>query len=157
MKKGAILSESRQYRYQLWRIWDDEKPKVLFIMHNPSKADEDENDPTITRCINFAKSWGYGGIYVGNISPYIATKPAELNNVSEPDLFPRSNILNILWMAEKCQLHVLAYGVPHKKLKNWPVHTYDLNHVKFHAIHKTKNGYPGHPLYLKADLKPKLY
>jgi len=41
----------------------------MIIGLNPSTADENENDPTITRCINFAKSWGYGGVCVTNQNP----------------------------------------------------------------------------------------
>ena len=64
---GAIISDCGKYRYQLWRKWDPSLPVVLFIMLNPSQADASEDDPTIRRCINYAKSWGYGGIYVGNL------------------------------------------------------------------------------------------
>ena len=42
--KGAVLSDCENYRYELWRIWDESKPKVLFIMLNPSTADTEVND-----------------------------------------------------------------------------------------------------------------
>lgn len=154
VKKGAVISECGRYRYQLWRIWDESKPMVLFIMHNPSKADEKDDDPTIRRCIRFSKSWGYGGFYVGNISPYRATDPKDLNDVPVHELLLNHNMLHIKWMSEKCHLHVLAHGVPHKKLRGWVTFTYGLNHIKFHVISLTKDGYPGHPLFLKADLLP---
>lgn len=154
VKKGAVISECGRYRYQLWRIWDEEKPKVLFIMHNPSTADANDDDPTIRRCIAFAKSWGYGGIYVGNISAYRATNPSDLDAIPVHELLLNLNMLNVKWMAEKCDMHVLAHGVPHKKLRGWVTYTYGLNHIKFHVIAMTKSGYPGHPLYLKSDLLP---
>ena len=37
IKKRGGLSEYQSYRYRLWRIWDQVKPKVMFIMLNPSK------------------------------------------------------------------------------------------------------------------------
>lgn len=77
MKTGANLSECRRYRFSLWRIWDEALPYALFIGLNPSTADETANDPTITRCINFAKDWGYGGIYMANLFAYRATDPSE--------------------------------------------------------------------------------
>lgn len=61
MKKDAVLSEDRKYRYLLSRNWDDTKPTVLFIGLNPSTADEKEDDPTINKCISYAKSWGNPG------------------------------------------------------------------------------------------------
>jgi len=51
MKKDAKLSDDKLYRYQLSRIWDEDKPTVLFIMLNPSTADADVDDPTIRRVI----------------------------------------------------------------------------------------------------------
>ena len=78
MKSGAIFSSCRKYRYALWRNWDETKPCVMIIGLNPSTADENENDPTITRCINFAKSWGYGGVCVTNLFAYCATVPSDM-------------------------------------------------------------------------------
>ena len=66
MKKDAILSEDRKYRYVLSRIWDESKPLVVIIGLNPSTADEKDDDNTIKKCINFSKNWGYGGLYMLN-------------------------------------------------------------------------------------------
>ena len=79
MKKSAIISNCNKYRYELHREWDKDKRKVLFIMLNPSTADADNNDLTTIRCINFAKKWGYGGIMIGNIYPFRAKRPKDLN------------------------------------------------------------------------------
>ncbi|MCU7816788.1 MAG: DUF1643 domain-containing protein [Candidatus Thiodiazotropha sp. (ex Rostrolucina anterorostrata)] len=72
---GAVLSPDRDYRYSLWRIWQPDDPYALFIGLNPSTADEYENDPTIRRCIRFAKDWGFGGLYMANLFAIRATKP----------------------------------------------------------------------------------
>ena len=56
MQSGAVITGN--YRYLLWREWNSDRKTVSFIMLNPSRADAELNDPTITRCINFAKSWG---------------------------------------------------------------------------------------------------
>lgn len=149
MVKTALISKCGKYRYKLSRIWDRSKPFVLFIMHNPSTADADNDDPTIRRCIAFAKSWGYGGIMVGNISPYRATDPKELRGKIAEELFPMENIDLIYEMKELCQLHVFAYGNPIPEFK----HNL-LNLGDWHCIKLSKNGNPCHPLYLKGDLKP---
>ena len=84
MKKHAIISQDDKYRYQLSRIWEEEKPKVLFIMLNPSTADADVDDPTIRRVVNFAKSWGYGGVFVGNLYAFRSTDPKGLRYIDNP-------------------------------------------------------------------------
>jgi hypothetical protein len=76
MLREAEISEDGKYRYALMRMWDD-KPLMMFCMLNPSTADATKDDPTIRRCIGFAKDRGYGGIYVVNLMAYRATDPAE--------------------------------------------------------------------------------
>ena len=56
----------------------------MIIGLNPSTADEKENDPTIVRCINFAKSWGYGGVCVANLFAFRATLPIEMMASKDP-------------------------------------------------------------------------
>lgn len=152
MEKGAVISECGKYRFKLWRIWNDSKPLCLFIMHNPSKADANIDDPTIRRCISFAASWGFGGIYIGNLSPYRATNPRDMKNLSFFELCPIENISHINEMVKKCQLHVFAYGnpvLPDLKPEIWG--------ECWHCLKLTKDGNPGHPLYLKKYLKPLKY
>ena len=84
MKKDAILSEDRKYRYVLSRIWDESKSMVMIIGLNPSTADETIDDPTIVRCIDFAKNWGYGGIYMLNLFAFRATLPKDMFSVENP-------------------------------------------------------------------------
>ena len=81
---NAVISECGKYRYSLTRIWDESKPKVMFIMLNSSTANANNDDPTIRRCINFAKAWGFGDLYVCNIFAYRATNPQELLKVDNP-------------------------------------------------------------------------
>lgn len=84
MKPDAKFSECRKYRYALWRTWDETKPHVMIIGLNPSTADETKNDSTITKCINFAKSWDYGGLCMANLFAYRATKPSDMIASNDP-------------------------------------------------------------------------
>jgi hypothetical protein len=59
---GAGFSPCRRWRYTLWRIWDDTRPYCAFIGLNPSTATETVNDPTVSRCINYARDWKCGGM-----------------------------------------------------------------------------------------------
>ena len=82
MKLGAELSEDRKYRYSLFRIWNETVPALMFIMLNPSTADEGRDDPTIKRCMGFALNEGYGGIEVYNLFAFRSTSPGLLLNKS---------------------------------------------------------------------------
>lgn len=84
MKSGAELSACRTYRYRLFRHWDAEKPPLVWVMLNPSTADENADDPTIRKCIGFAQRWDFGGIEVVNLYAYRATDPKELKKVADP-------------------------------------------------------------------------
>ena len=79
-KKRAILSKNRLYRYILWREWDSSKDTCVFIGLNPSTADENEDDPTLRRCVTFAKDWGYAKCVIVNLLAYRTTKSEELKN-----------------------------------------------------------------------------
>jgi hypothetical protein len=148
--RGAVISSCGRHRYKLWRVWDKTLQFCMFVMHNPSTADHNHDDPTIRRCIGFAKSWGYGGIFVGNLSPYRATNPSELLHLPSADLLsPIHNIIHTNEMIAECSMHVLAYGNPVRK-ELIPTRIDDF----WHFLSLTKAGNPGHPLYLKKSLKP---
>ncbi len=147
---GAVISGCGVYRYQLWRIWDPGKPLVLWIMHNPSKADAVHSDNTIDKIIRFTRSWGYGGLYVGNLFPYRSTDPSELKRAGYDIAARDENMHHVAEMAAKCNLKILAHGNP--ALKRWP-NIMGLRN-DWHYLKMTNSGNPYHPLYLKSDLKP---
>lgn len=147
LKSGAVFSDCREYRYVLWRIWDDHAPKVMFIGLNPSTADEKDDDPTIRRCIGFAKSWGFGGIYMLNIFAYKAARPEKLKKAVDPA--GSENDLYLARYAEKSSLIIGAWGNHGNYLnrgsevmKKFP---------GMHILKMTKQNQPAHPLYLRAD------
>lgn len=76
--KRAVISECTHYRYTLHRCWDESHYPLVFCMLNPSKADASKDDPTIRRCMGFARSNGYGGIVVINLFAFRATKPTDI-------------------------------------------------------------------------------
>ena len=53
MKREALLSSNKKFRYMLGRSWDDSLDTILFILLNPSVADSKKDDPTIKRLISF--------------------------------------------------------------------------------------------------------
>lgn len=145
-ESGAVFSSCGQYRYRLWRIWNHALPLVFWLMHNPSTAGHITNDPTIKRCIAFTKSWGYGGLYVGNLFPYRATNPAHLAGKPLSVLIPLGNYGHLQQMAALCRLHVAAFG-------NTAVAVAmpQLPGIEWHCLKTTKTHNPCHPLYVKAS------
>jgi hypothetical protein len=150
IKKHAIISHDNKYRYQLSRIWEEEKPKVLFIMLNPSTADADIDDPTIRRVVNFAKSWDYGGLFVGNLYAFRSSEPKDLLYTDDP--IGKDNIQHIKFLIGLTDRVIYCWGNNQKEPK-W---LYDLVNNPY-CIDISKKGVPKHPLYLKGELQPKLY
>lgn len=84
VSQGAEFSGCFLYRYRLWREWNPKLPICTFIMLNPSTANAQKTDPTVRRCIGFARKWSYGRLEVVNAFAWIATDPNELKN-AQPD------------------------------------------------------------------------
>lgn len=153
MIKDAILSEDRKYRYILSRTWDETKPTVLFIGLNPSTADENEDDPTIRRCINFAKSWGYDGLIMANLFAFRTTNPQGL--YSEKNPVGSENDYYIKKFANKSEKIIACWG-NHGRFNNRSQIVYELVD-SLHCLDTNKSGEPKHPLYIRSDAKPKPY
>jgi len=131
-------------------MWDEDKPLVMIIGLNPSTADEKVNDPTITRCISFACSWGYGGVCVTNLFGFRATAPTDLKAYHDP--IGKENDAWVHEMAKEAAIKVAAWG-NHGKFLNRSVEILS-SLDQLHCIKMNKSGEPAHPLYLKAELKP---
>jgi Protein of unknown function (DUF1643) len=63
----AVFGPGRRWRYRLVRVWDSDKPRLAWVVFNGSDADEHRTDPTVRRCIGFARAWGYGGVDIANL------------------------------------------------------------------------------------------
>lgn len=156
MIKRATFSPCRQYRYTLHRQWGTEWP-VMFIGLNPSTATEELDDPTIRRCMGYARAWGLGGLIMTNLFAYRATDPKVMKAQAEP--VGTENDDSILVAAESAAIVVAAWGAhgTHLDRGKQMRQLFDDAGVRLHYLQLTKDGHPGHPLYLKADLKPKVW
>ena len=148
-EKGAFISADGLYRYSLWRLWDTSKPAVLFIGLNPSTADATDDDPTIRRCLGFARSWGFGSLYMGNLFAFRATDPMALYEAADP--VGPDNDKWLLELSANCQKAVFAWGAKGQLLGRDK--TLASAFPEAYCIRRTKEGHPSHPLYLKADLR----
>jgi len=149
----AEFSNDRKYRYDLWRIWDREKPFLMVIGLNPSTANEAEDDPTIRRCKRFAFDWGFGGLCMMNLFAVRATKPKDmLRNVSP---IGGSNDDRLLKNAKNSGMILAAWGANGSHLaRGFDVRKLIEREKQMMCLGRTIAGQPRHPLYIKADTKP---
>ena len=149
METSAVLSHCRQYRYALTRKWAD-GPQALFVMLNPSTADESVDDPTIGRCIAFAKSWGFGSLSVGNLFALRTPDPGQLMRHSSP--IGDKNDQWLQRLQETASLTVAAWGNSGRFHNRGAAVAQILS--KPHTLGLTKLGEPRHPLYVHSATKP---
>lgn len=147
---GANFSDDRKYRYSLWRIWDRSKPLVMFIGLNPSTANEQDSDPTITKVGKICKANGYGGFYMMNCWAYVTAYPKELMHNPMSDEW-NNNMLTLI--AGKCKDVVFAWGdfkIVRDKYRDRQLGIMFPNAL---CLKINKSGSPKHPLYCKDDTK----
>lgn len=151
---AAIFSPCETWRYTLTRRWA-EGSTVNFICLNPSTATATVDDPTIRRCIAYAKAWGYAALEVTNIFAYRSTSPKILSYLQDP-IGPENNHYLEL-KATEAKTVVVAWGV-HGSINNRYsevlrlLRSFDLFCLKW-----TKDGSPSHPLYLAKSAERHLY
>lgn len=153
LDQGAEFDLSLRYRYRLWRTWDTTRPAAVFCMLNPSTADAEVEDPTIRRCLGYARAWGAGKLVVVNIFALRSTDPRAL--YSDPDpVGGRPNDWNIERAAQDdCGWFVCAWGV-HGAHRGRGAAVRELVGARAKCLGLTKDGHPKHPLYLRGDLRP---
>jgi len=144
--KKCIFSSDGKYRYTLWREWGHGEGICQFIGLNPSTATDEINDPTVTRCINYAKAWGYTGMYR-------ATDPRVMKAHPEPVGSENDHYLSLV--AREVDIVVAAWGT-HGKFLNRGQQVKRLIQ-DLHCLRITKDRHPSHPLYLPANLVPIMF
>ena len=147
------------YRYVLWRYWSvsEEAPlkPAVFLLLNPSYADAEDDDPTATRCIGYAKAWGYNGIIIVNPFALISTDPAALETHADPIGSENQKWLDRAVNGAGWAVAGWGEGVP-KKHAAYVAGLRQRYAGRLRYLKLTKAGNPWHPLYLKADLKPQV-
>ena len=145
MIREAKFCEAKKNRYFLKREWDSSKGLLLYIMLNPSVADDKNDDPTIRRLINFTKKFNYGGFLVSNIFTKITSNPKKLDKSRG---MTKTNFEKLLKLINKVDQIVYAWGnsvEEPKILKDL------ISNPK--CFGKNYNGTPKHPLYLPKNSK----
>lgn len=146
---GAEISPCGHYRYSLYRRWQEDGKKILFIGVNPSKADGSIDDNTVRRWKSFAQRDGYGEFWVGNVCAYRSTSPKAIKSVAEYQ--DANNREYIHHMAVDADRIVACYGNNIELVPYWQdfVKWLCLNY-EVYCFGLTKRGHPKHPLRLAA-------
>lgn len=148
MKMTAVLSPCKTYRYLLTRKWDEKLASVTWLMLNPSTADASVDDPTIRRCMGFARGWDMGGIEVVNLFPLRATNPKELKDHREPLPIKMFNLAYIADSAYRTRTVICGWGgnkTYGRVAEVMPI--LDKLTLPAYCIGQTQAGDPVHPLY----------
>ena len=154
----AWFSRDNVYRYRLTRIWSYDLPIrfLLYIMLNPSTATENADDPTIRRCAEFGKAWGYGGCHICNLFAFRSAYPEALRANADPVGPHNEGVIGYTANLADVDLVVAAWGT-HGTLNDTDKRVKELMQregIALHHLGLTKGGHPRHPLYLPSNTKP---
>ena len=82
---AAVFSPCGGYRWWLQRTWQPERPTLVFVGLKPSCADGQRDDPTLRRLVAYGRCWGFGRLEVINLFGAVATTPAALKRMADPE------------------------------------------------------------------------
>jgi hypothetical protein len=157
----GVMSACGTYRYLLTRRLGIGNRTAAFIMLNPSTADDERDDPTIRRCISFARRWGCARLVVANLFALRTTDPAAMRKARDP-VGPENQI----WIEEAVKRAVAprnpsargpvvcAWGTQGRYMNQ------DITFLRSiegllqpMALGLTRDGHPKHPLYVPYKVK----
>ncbi|MFH1984814.1 MAG: DUF1643 domain-containing protein [Pseudomonadota bacterium] len=149
-RKSAVFSPCRTWRYALWRVWGQAEAYCMWILINPSTADETDNDPTIRRCAGYARDLGFNAMCVTNLFAFVATSPVKMKRSWDP--VGPDNDRWVMRLAKRAGMIIAGWGNDGK----FAGRANEIRSMvpRIHCLHMTSIGEPGHPLYLKRALKP---
>ena len=150
--RTAEFDASGKYRYHLTRRWTTGRGHVVFVLLNPSTADEHREDPTVRRCMGYARRWGARELRVVNVFAYRATKPADMLAVADP--VGPENDEAIRSACKRASRVVFGWGAYGSHMNRSTDIVRLLKDRRPYCLGVTSLGEPRHPLYLRADAEP---
>jgi hypothetical protein len=155
-RSWAVTSPDDRYRYVLARMWERGSHRALWVygMLNPSDARHDQEDPTVRKCVGFAKRGGAGGLLVVNMLAFSTPYPKELVAAARAgvDVRGEHNAAVLNWALGHPALlgvNIAAWGRIPPKLRSLtqPGRT-QFRCARPHCFGLTADGEPRHPLML---------
>ncbi len=151
---SAWFDPGRRYRYLLWRAWGDSGRFVLFILLNPSTADQDTNDPTVERCERRARGLGFDGLLIANLFALRTTDPDRLREVPAP-MGPQNDAA--ISVAQRLAGQTICgWGANGCWRERGQALRERLQRPLYH-LGLTRDGQPRHPLYLPYSVQPRVW
>lgn len=153
---AAIFSPDERFRYVLTREWDESREKLAVVGLNPSTATAETDDPTIRRCVGFAKREGFGGLAMLNLFGYRATDPKELTDALTrgENIVGELNDSVLKLYANKGRVVLAAWGAGGTLCGRGDQVTRNLlaagSDLRCLGVTK-QTGDPRHPLYIRGD------
>lgn len=158
LERAAVISVCGTYRYRLWRRWASKGKPIMWLMLNPSTADETFDDPTIVRCKGFSERWGYSAMWIGNLYAYRTKSPHELMRQLREEPLEKvrgpENSRHLAEMALECERIVVAWGTFGPAASPEKLRALAPNGVW--CLGLNAHGSPRHPLYLAGDTELRL-
>lgn len=150
---SAILSACGLYRYYLSRnLGGEAGARVLFVMLNPSTADATTDDPTIRRCMAFARREGGSVLDVVNLYGLRSPEPKALRGVADP--VGPDNDTHLRLCLQFADLVIFGWGADEGPIRGRSKVVGDLALALGRTpqcLGTTKSGAPRHPLFVRAD------
>lgn len=150
--RDAYFSDDGRFRWWLKRWWRA-GPYVLWIMLNPSTADAEKDDPTVKRVIGFTQRWGYAGLMIVNLFPFVSSHPRELIRWLGTEEALRICALNALMLeaegVKNAAVCIAAWGASVAKEHGTSLAEVVKDFPCFGGLHHlglTQDGFPKHPL-----------
>ena len=155
-QSGADISDCGRYRYALWRVWDPSQKLLNFVLLNPSTADAEQSDATLTKCVTRAQMLGFGGIHVTNLYALRSRDPSVLRR--DPNPIGPDNDIHITVAARRCALVVCGWGIHAEdgcvgRAAQVQKLLYSAGRQPY-VLGLTKGGHPRHPLYVAYSCAP---
>jgi len=152
LENPCHFSPDRVHRYSLIHRWEPlfgGDRLYLWIGLNPSTADENQLDPTLTRIRGFTQREGADGFWMGNLFGLRTPYPKEM--MSAPDPVGPENDAALLEAAGQCERIVAAWGTVGAFQDRAQAVVKLLAGFDLWCLGTTKDGHPRHPLYVRAD------
>jgi hypothetical protein len=147
---GAVIDGG--YRYLLWRTWDASRPRALWILLNPSMADERIDDRTLRRCKGFSASWQFGGLEIVNLFALRTPYPRDLYQATDP--VGEKNDGYIIAVARRASHIILAWGARgsyHQRDQAVLAMLKTQVPLSPCCLGVTRSNHPRHPLYVARN------
>ncbi len=151
---GVWLDPRRRYRYLLWRAWGDAGRFALFILLNPSTADQDTDDPTVARCGRRARALGFDGLLVANLFALRSTDPGILREAPAP-IGPRNDAA--ISLAQQLAARTICGWGAHGCGRCRSQAVCEQLMRPLHHLGLTRDGQPRHPLYVPYSVQPRVW